>query len=47
VLRRRLAVEESVLAADAAYRDTMGSKPRFVPHLRRQERPRGAPWPMS
>jgi len=47
VLRRRLAVEEAVLASNASYRDAMGGKPRFVPHLRRQERPRGAPWPMS
>lgn len=33
VLRRRLALEESVLDADASYRAQMGSKPRFVPRL--------------
>jgi methyltransferase len=33
VLRRRLALEESVLDADPAYRAQMGGKPRFVPRL--------------
>jgi methyltransferase len=39
VLRRRIALEESVLMADEGYRRAMGGKPRFVP--------RGLPWPMS
>ena len=56
VLRRRLAVEEAVLAADAAYRDTMGGKPRFIPSLpsltrarpsQGAARPGGAEWPTS
>jgi len=34
VLRRRLALEESVLDAEPAYRAQMGDKPRFVPRLR-------------
>ena len=33
VLRRRLALEESVLDADPTYRAQMGGKPRFVPRL--------------
>lgn len=33
VLGRRLAAEEAVLAADAAYRQAMSGKPRFVPRL--------------
>jgi methyltransferase len=33
VLRRRLAVEEAVLAADGAYVATMSAKPRFVPRF--------------
>jgi len=33
VLRRRLALEESVLDADPAYRAAMSGKPRFVPRL--------------
>jgi methyltransferase len=33
VLRRRLALEESVLGADPTYRAQMGGKPRFVPRL--------------
>jgi len=33
VLRRRLALEESVLDANASYRAQMGGKPRFVPRL--------------
>jgi methyltransferase len=33
VLRRRLALEEAVLAADPVYRDLMGRKPRFVPRM--------------
>jgi len=33
VLRRRLALEESVLDADPAYRSQMSFKPRFVPRL--------------
>ncbi len=33
VLRRRLALEESVLDTDPAYRAQMGGKPRFVPRL--------------
>jgi methyltransferase len=35
ILRRRIALEESVLFADARYRETMGPKPRFIP----------LPWP--
>jgi methyltransferase len=35
VLRRRLALEEAVLASDPVYRDLMGRKPRFVPRLAR------------
>ncbi len=31
VLRRRIALEESVLLADPAYRAAMGGKPRFLP----------------
>jgi methyltransferase len=46
VLRRRVAAEEAVLAADAAYRDAMGRKPRFVPRLGRA-RAGGATWPTS
>jgi methyltransferase len=45
VLRRRVALEESVLLADAAYRQAMGGKPRFIP-----TRPLSAPgstWPTS
>lgn len=38
VLRRRLALEESVLDADPAYRQQMGDKPRFVPRLARASR---------
>jgi methyltransferase len=41
VLRRRLALEESVLEADAGYRAAMSDKPRFVPRLRA----RGDAWP--
>ena len=37
ILRRRIALEEQVLFADAQYRQVMGSKPRFVP----------LPWPPS
>ncbi|MGH9775969.1 MAG: isoprenylcysteine carboxyl methyltransferase family protein [Candidatus Acidiferrales bacterium] len=33
VLWKRLSVEESVLLADPAYREAMGSKPRFLPGL--------------
>jgi methyltransferase len=33
VLRRRLALEESVLAADPAYQDLMARKPRFIPRF--------------
>jgi methyltransferase len=44
VLRRRLAVEEAVLAANPLYRAAMGGKPRFVPHFGRAG---GAPWPTS
>src|SRR5204863_108279 len=42
VLRRRLALEESVLAADPVYRDLMGRKPRFVPRLGRARGAGGA-----
>jgi len=40
VLRRRLALEESVLDADPAYRRQMGGKPRFVPSLAGPRGPR-------
>jgi methyltransferase len=40
VLRRRLALEEAVLASDPIYRDLMGRKPRFVPRM-------GRAWPTS
>jgi methyltransferase len=33
VLRRRVALEESILLADAGYREAMGGKPRFVPRF--------------
>ena len=33
ILRRRLRVEDGVLMADAGYRKTMGTKPRFLPRL--------------
>jgi methyltransferase len=33
VLRRRIALEESVLLQNAAYREELGGKPRFVPRL--------------
>ena len=33
ILRRRLATEEEVLMGDAAYRETMGLKPRFLPKV--------------
>ncbi|HVR00608.1 MAG TPA: isoprenylcysteine carboxylmethyltransferase family protein [Polyangia bacterium] len=46
VLRRRVAAEEAVLAADAAYGDAMGRKPRFVPRLGRP-RAGAATWPTS
>jgi methyltransferase len=46
VLRRRLAVEEAVLGADAIYRETMAGKPRFVPRLPR-DASGGGPWPTS
>jgi methyltransferase len=36
VLRRRIALEESVLLADPSYAATMGSKPRFIPRLFRR-----------
>ena len=31
ILRRRIALEEKVLLADAGYRAAMGPKPRFIP----------------
>jgi methyltransferase len=37
ILRRRIALEERILLADARYREVMGPKPRFVP----------MPWPSS
>jgi methyltransferase len=46
VLRRRLAVEEAVLGADAAYRAAMSAKPRFVP-VPRLGRASGSSWPTS
>ena len=36
VLRRRIALEESVLLADPSYAATMGNKPRFIPRLFRR-----------
>jgi len=52
VLRRRLAVEEAVLDADAAYRAAMSAKPRFVPRFVTRFVPRlgrasGSSWPTS
>lgn len=44
VLRRRIAVEEAILLADANYRTLMGHKPRFIPH--RFLRIRRRSWPM-
>jgi methyltransferase len=44
ILRRRIALEESVLLADAGYRAAMGDKPRFLPVT---VSPRGRAWPMS
>lgn len=46
VLRRRLALEEAVLAADPAYREAMAAKPRFIPRLGRA-RAGAAAWPTS
>jgi methyltransferase len=46
VLRRRLAIEESVLIADAGYRRAMGDKPRFFPRLGRL-RAGATQWPTS
>jgi methyltransferase len=45
VLRRRLALEEAVLAADPTYRQLMGRKPRFVPRLGAS--PAETAWPTS
>lgn len=36
VLWKRIALEESVLLADPAYRSAMGGKPRFIPNLWRR-----------
>lgn len=47
VLRRRLAVEEVVLAAHAPYRAAMGGKPRFIPRLARARAQEGPAWPTS
>jgi methyltransferase len=48
VLRRRIALEEEVLLADAGYRATMAHKPRFIPApWRRPKAPPASPWPMS
>jgi methyltransferase len=33
ILRRRICVEDGVLMADAAYRTSMGAKPRFLPRF--------------
>jgi len=33
ILRRRIRVEDAVLMSDAAYRASMGAKPRFLPRL--------------
>jgi methyltransferase len=41
ILRRRIALEESILMADPGYRAVMGPRPRFVPFLSS----RGEPWP--
>jgi methyltransferase len=43
VLRRRIALEESVLLADETYRREMGGKPRFIPRFGAETRP----WPTS
>jgi methyltransferase len=39
ILRRRIALEESILLADPGYRAAMGNKPRFLPRF--------SPWPTS
>lgn len=39
VLSRRVALEDSMLLSDPAYRRAMGWKPRFVPTVRRRVRP--------
>jgi methyltransferase len=46
LLRRRLGLEEAVLAADPTYRRAMGDKPRFVPR-RGGARAEVAEWPTS
>ncbi|MES1165404.1 MAG: isoprenylcysteine carboxylmethyltransferase family protein [Verrucomicrobiota bacterium] len=43
VLRRRIALEESVLMADETYRSAMGGKPRFIPRVGAEARP----WPTT
>lgn len=44
VLRRRIALEESVLMADEAYRTAMGGKPRFIPRLPGSQGSGSQPW---
>ncbi|HET6279896.1 MAG TPA: isoprenylcysteine carboxylmethyltransferase family protein [Polyangia bacterium] len=46
VLRRRIALEESVLMSDPDYRAVMGPKPRFVPRPWSRP-PKAQAWPMS
>jgi methyltransferase len=47
VLARRIAFEERVLLANAAYRATMAGKPRFVPRRWLRLRRDQVQWPMS
>jgi methyltransferase len=49
ILRRRIALEEQVLLADASYRAVMGPKPRFIPLPRRlsPSSSSSSPWPPS
>jgi methyltransferase len=49
VLRRRIALEESVLLADGEYVRVMGGKPRFIPlgAARRASETESRPWPTS
>jgi methyltransferase len=46
VLRRRIALEESVLLSDPEYRAVMGPKPRVFPRISSRAR-KAEPWPMS
>lgn len=47
ILRRRIALEESILLADPRYRDAMGGKPRFIPWLAPAAPPTRPPSPWA